>query len=195
MGRWQHWNLHGHKSKGTIIRVQTVAAFWIISYRSHRATSMDLHSNIQILRNDVWHKHISSKVFLFVWHLLRNRLLTKENLARRSILQSIELACATNCGNFETTYHLFIGCGISDSVWYHVRTWLGIYMVAPNMLLHHFVQFSYMAGMPQSSHIFSKVVLLACVWVLWKEGNNHIFKNTASYLYVLIDKVKLYSFL
>ena len=52
-----------------------------------------------------------------------------------------------------------------------------------------------MAGMPQSSHIFFKAVWLACVWVLSKDKNNCIFKNTASDPYVLIDKVKLNSFL
>jgi len=89
---------------------------------------------VRNLAEDVWHKHIPSKVSLFLWCLLRNRLPTKDNLARRSILQSTTLECAAGCGNTETTYHLFIGCGISDSVWNHVWTWLGIYSVAPHEL-------------------------------------------------------------
>jgi len=145
--------------------------------------------------DDVWHKHIPSKVSLFVWRLLRNRLPTKENLARRSILPSTELACTANYGNSETAHRIFIGCGIADCVWLHVRAWLGICSVAPNVLRHHFVQFSYMAGMPRSSHIFFKVVWLACVWILWKERNHRIFKNMAFDPSVLIEKVKLNSFL
>lgn len=76
-----------------------------------------------------------------------------------------------------------------------MQIWLGIDFIASNMLRHHFVQFSYMEDMPRSSHIFFKVIMLACVWVHWKEINNHIFKNTASDPSVLIDKVKLNSFL
>lgn len=59
----------------------------------------------------------------------------------------------------------------------------------------HFIQFSPMAGMTRSSHLFFKTVWLACVWVLWKEMNHRIFKNIASDPSVLIDKVKFHSFL
>jgi len=100
-----------------------------------------------------------------------------------------------DCGTSEMANHFFLGCATSDSVWYHVRILLGIDFVAPNSLRHHFVQFSYMTGMPRSSHIFFKVIWLACVWILWKEQNNRIFKNTALDPSTLTEKVKLNSFL
>jgi len=112
---------------------------------------------------DVWHKHIPSKVSLFVWRLLCNRLSAKDNLVRRSILQFGGIACASACGNSETANHLFIGCRIVDRVWYHVRTWLGLSFVAPSVFRHHFVQFSNMAGMPRFSRIFFRVIWLACI--------------------------------
>ncbi|RHN78641.1 putative reverse transcriptase zinc-binding domain-containing protein [Medicago truncatula] len=37
------------------------------------------------LVDDVWHKHIPSKVSLFVWRLLCNRLPTIDSLVRRSL--------------------------------------------------------------------------------------------------------------
>jgi len=132
---------------------------------------------------------------LFVWRPLRNRLPTKDNLARRSILPSTELACVTNCGHSETAHHIFIGCELADQVWLHVRTWLGIHSAAPKVLRHHFIQFSYMAGMPRSSHIFFKVIWLACVWVLWKERNHRILKNMALDSSGLIEQVKFNSFM
>lgn len=122
-------------------------------------------------------KNIPSKVFLFAWRLLRNRLSIKDNLAQRSILQNDDLACVADCGNAETTHHLFIQCAFSDIIWQHVRVWLGIDFVATNTLHNHFVQFSSIAGMPRSTHIFFKVICLACIWVLWKERNNRIFKK------------------
>jgi hypothetical protein len=83
----------------------------------------------------VWHKNIPSKVSLFVWRLLRNRLPTKDNLARRNILHSNDqLACVADCGDAETAQHIFLSCAISVNVWQHVRSWLGIDFVAPNML-------------------------------------------------------------
>jgi len=75
---------------------------------------------------DFWHKNIPSKVSLFAWRLLRNILPTKDNLARRSILQNDDLACVDDCGNAEMTHHLFIQCAFSDIIWQHVRVWLDI---------------------------------------------------------------------
>lgn len=73
-------------------------------------TTTDEHV-VRNLADDVRHKHISSKVSLFMWLLLHNRLPTKDELARRSILQSNDLGCAAGCGNSETAYHIFIGVG------------------------------------------------------------------------------------
>jgi len=47
----------------------------------------------------------------------------------------------------------------------------------------------------RSSHIFFASIWFACVWVLWKERNYRILKNIASDTSVLIEKVKLNSFL
>jgi len=113
----------------------------------------------------------------------------------KCILPNTDLACLANCETSETAHHLFLGCATSDSVWHHVWIWLGIVFVASSTLSHHFVQFSYMAGITRSSHIFFKIIWLACVCVLWKERNNRIFKNMASDPSALIEKVKLNSFL
>jgi len=52
-----------------------------------------------------------------------------------------------------------------------------------------------MAGMPCFTYSYFKVIWLACTWVLWKEMNNRVFKNTTSNPYSLLEKVKLNSFL
>jgi len=48
--------------------------------------------------DDVWHKHISLKVSLLVWRLLRNRIPTKDNLALRGALPITDTSCALGCG-------------------------------------------------------------------------------------------------
>jgi hypothetical protein len=58
------------------------------------------------LVDDIWHKHIPSKVTLFVWSLLRNRLPTKDILVRRRVLQVHDLECVFSCGANETANHL-----------------------------------------------------------------------------------------
>jgi len=89
------------------------------------------------LVDDVWHRYIPTKVSLFVWRLLRNRLPTKDNLIRRRVIQAPDTACAYGCGELETSNHLFLECEIPNMVWLHVRKWIGLHMVYPCQLREH----------------------------------------------------------
>jgi hypothetical protein len=147
------------------------------------------------LVDDVWHKLIPSKVSLFVWRLLHDRLPTKDNLARRRVIQAADTACTASCGNLETAKHLFLGCDIHSSLWLLVLHWLGISAVLLGELRQHFMQFIHMAGLPRFSFLFLRVIWFASVWVIWKERNNRVFNNASSSPSVLLEKVKLNSFL
>jgi len=127
------------------------------------------------LIDDACHKYIPSKVSVFAWRLLHTKLPTKDNLAHKRVLPSNDTACVVGCDVQETANHLFLGCGLSNTVCSHVWNWLGILADAPCVHRDHYAQFSTMAGMPQFSHSFLQVVWLVCVWVLWKEMNNRVF--------------------
>ena len=132
---------------------------------------------------------------LFVWRLLRNRLPTKDNLLRRRVIQANDTACVYGCGDSKSTNHLFLDCEILNLIWLHVRNWIGLSTVYPSQVREHYTQFSLMAGMPRSSHHVFKVIWFVCVWVIWKDRNDRVFKNTGSNSSVLIEKIKLHSFL
>jgi len=57
--------------------------------------------------DDVWSKHIPSKVSLLVWCLLRNRLPTKDNLVQCGILNPTDDMCVADCNVLESFTHLF----------------------------------------------------------------------------------------
>jgi len=59
------------------------------------------------LVDNIWHKYIPSKVSLFLWRLLRDRLPTKDNLVQRRVLHQDDVACVAGCGSAETAQHLF----------------------------------------------------------------------------------------
>ena len=139
--------------------------------------------------------HVPSKLFVFAWRLLRYRLPTKANLARRRVLQHDDIMCVGGCDLSETEDHLFVVCDIYGTIWNLLWQWLGISHVAADEIREHFIQFTDMAGMPRSSYPFFKVIWLGCVWVIWKERNDRIFNNVASDPVTLIDKGKLNSFL
>jgi len=135
---------------------------------------------------NVWHKQVPSKVFLFAWRLLCDRILTKLNLVRRCVLQPNDNFCVGGCGYIESTDHLFIRCNIFGSIWYLVCKWLDITSILPSTICEHFTQFINMAGMSRFTYSYLKVIWLACNWVLWKEMNNRVFKNMASDHYSLL---------
>jgi len=93
-----------------------------------------MHSHDELL-DVVWHKNVPLKVSICVWHLLRNRWPTKENLVRRGI---IPIVCVSGCGNNETTDHLLIHCPIFGVLWQHVKTWIGFNSTDPQDILDHF---------------------------------------------------------
>jgi len=131
---------------------------------------------------------------MFVWRLLRNRLPTKDNLVRQSVLSHIDAVCVSGCGSSETATHHFLDCDMFGSLWSHVWLWLGISLVPSGDVHQHFIQFINMVGLPRSTHMFFKIIWFTSVWVIWKEMNDRAFNNKASISSILIEKVKLTSF-
>ena len=71
---------------------------------------------------------------------------------------------------------------------------LNISFAAPEVLRAHFLQFGHLAGLPRFTYSFLKLIWLACVWVIWKERNNHIFNQKTLELHQLLERVKMLSF-
>lgn len=80
-------------------------------------------------KHDVWHKEVPSKVSLFAWRLLQDRLPTEDNLVRRHALQPNDNLCVGGYGSIETAYHFFIGCAYFGNVWNLIYQWLDISFV------------------------------------------------------------------
>ena len=176
--RWTLDPIHGYSVRGTY-RFLTTAA--------EPVTESDV--------NNVWHNLVPSKVSLFAWRLLQDRISTKSNLVRRHILQANDNLCVGGCGFIETTDHLFIGCDLFGRVWFLVSQWLGISFVSSRAIKDHFHQFIHEAGMPGTVHSYLKIIWLACAWAIWKDRNNCIFKNAVINPYNILEKVKMNSFL
>nr|ABN08733.1 hypothetical protein MtrDRAFT_AC158497g41v2 [Medicago truncatula] len=151
------------------------------------------HSDRNIVHN-VWHRHIPTKVSLFVWRLLCNRLPTRGNLLRRNIVQPNNSLCVIGCEVVETAGHLFLSCENYCIVWSLISAWLGLSLVHQNDLQQHYHQFCYMAGFPRSTHAYFTGIWYASVWVIWKDRNKRIFQNEASHSLVLMEKIKCNSF-
>ena len=107
-----------------------------------------------------------------------------------------QMRCACPVVGVVKQQHIFfLDCNVFGSLWYHVWLWLGISSVPSSDLHQHFIQFINMAGLPRSTHMFFKIIWFTSVWVIWKEKNDRVFNNKASIPSILIEKVKLTSFL
>ena len=85
--------------------------------------------------SNVWHKVVPSKISVFAWRLLRNRIPTKTNLLRRGVLPQNDTMCVGGCGCPKTAIHLFIACDIFCSTWSFLWRWLGIDFVPPGAIV------------------------------------------------------------
>jgi hypothetical protein len=129
----------------------------------------------------VWLKQVPLKVSVFMWRLLRNRLPTKDNLIRISVLQPTDNACVGGCGCPKLATRVLFRCNIFGSLWYLIYNWVGISFIPPELVTDHFHHFGHYAGLPRFTYVYLKVIWHATVWVLWRERNNRIFKNAVDH--------------
>jgi len=119
----------------------------------------------------VWHNNVPLKVSIFVWRLLRNCLPRRQNLVHRGILSDIDVGCLLGCGYVETAQHLFISCDFYGTLWFQVRSWLGVSSPDPIIVLDHFLQFTHSAGGARARRSFMQLVWLLCAWIIWNDRN------------------------
>jgi len=131
----------------------------------------------------IWHKQVSLKVYILAWRLLWNRLLSKDNLVACNIISHESQLCMSGCGDVETVQHLIFSYHGFAPMWGLVRLWLNISVADPFLLQDHFIQFVWSSGGSRVRRSFMQLVWLWCVWVLWNERNNRIFKNKESIIH------------
>ena len=102
--------------------------------------------------------------------------------------------CMSECGGVEIVQHLVLSFPCFAPLWGLVRSWLDIFVANPFLLQDHFIQFVWSSCGSRVRCSFLELVWLCCMWVLWNEKNNRIFKNKESNIHQLLDKVKSHSF-
>jgi hypothetical protein len=125
---------------------------------------------------------------------MRDRLSTKTNLVACGIISTEAHFCVSDCGGGESARHLFLTCSTFGFLWALVRSWIGFSATDTHILPDHFVQFTYSAGGLRARRSFLQLILLACVWIVWNERNHRLFRNAASLVPHLLDKIKMLSF-
>ncbi|KAH1226713.1 putative ribonuclease H protein [Glycine max] len=124
---------------------------------------------------ELWNLKIPSKVSVFAWRLLNNRLPTKVNLQRRHI-EVNDSSCPFCRSTDEIEGHLFFHCSKVIPVWWASWSWVNMVGVFPMNPKQHFLQ--HILGMNLGIRTNRwKWWWLALTWTIWRHRNRIIFAN------------------
>ncbi|GAU18667.1 hypothetical protein TSUD_125000 [Trifolium subterraneum] len=156
-------------------------------------TSGVVHNGVDSLLARVWKSWAPSKVIVFSWQLLLDRVPTRQNLLRRRVIRDPSGALCAFCGaSVEAIDHLFITCGSISLVWYSIFRWLGFHFVSPMSIRGVFQGFLAL-GLGRKSRLGWLLIWHATVWAIWNSQNDVIFASGTVSVESLVDKVNLSS--
>ncbi|XP_058774310.1 uncharacterized protein LOC131648580 [Vicia villosa] len=171
--------------------VFSVNSLYLELLKVEEAVSEDVDT-LEALRM-VWKARVPSKVKIFAWRMLLNRLRTRELLVDLGIVQEdTERVCVFCLMHLEERNHLFLSCSMITKVWDLVYQWLGISCPLRNDCAPHFAGLLYkLQGLCNVNRV--TVFWLATCWCLWNQRNDIIFKNGILDVGEVADKIKLYT--
>lgn len=115
----------------------------------------------------VWKLHIPPRVHIFLWLLSKNKLLTRDNLAKR---RKLEDNTCLFCAETETVHHLFFGCVVAQQIWVGLAEIDGT---------DGFRDFESVARfwISDKKHCVMNMFCAAAMWAIWKLRNSLCFQN------------------
>ena len=110
---------------------------------------------------------IPPRVQVFLWLLSHNKLMTKDNLAKRGIEKPLD---CVYCIDKETIAHLFFGCVVAKQIWRQVSILLSIYLGSDYLSIARFWP-------ANKKHTMLNSFCACILWTLWRNRNPHVFNN------------------
>jgi len=132
-----------------------------------------------------------SKVVVFSWQLILDRIPSRLNLSLRGVpLPAGGLGCVFCADPSESPVHFFLSCPSILLVWYHVSRWLGWESVIPLGLAQQFLYFTGL-GSGKRTRLGLFLVWHAVIWTIWTSQNDLIFSGGALRKEPVVDRPKL----
>ncbi|XP_058732733.1 uncharacterized protein LOC131604304 [Vicia villosa] len=127
--------------------------------------------------NLIWETYVPSKLHVFGWRALRDRLPSREQLAARGIItEESGMVCVFCYTEIESLNHLLVGCCEARKVWQKIAGWLGIDLENVEDVVEHLLDFEgCLTGLVSKRKRL--LVWLASVWAMWWMRNEIIFND------------------
>ncbi|XP_058726970.1 uncharacterized protein LOC131598375 [Vicia villosa] len=145
--------------------------------------------------NLIWKSQIPSKLKVFGWRVLLDRLPSKIQLARRGIILNEQDKMCVFCGTeLEDLDHVLFSCSFSKNVWNNIGSWLQIQMVEGGAGIYHLEQcIIALKGKVKKKKIC--LLWLATIWIIWNARNKLCFENEPCVLEDLVANIKVVSWI
>jgi hypothetical protein len=112
------------------------------SLLSESQAAEEIDVNVLVAVKKLWKIDIPSKVLVFGWRLLLEKLPTRSARNHRGILHhSQDLTCPFCSQQVEDINHLFFNCLFSKSVWEHISNWIGKHILTGAECWNNFMEF------------------------------------------------------
>ncbi|XP_076892204.1 uncharacterized protein LOC143543868 [Bidens hawaiensis] len=148
----------------------------------------------QPIDDDTWHKWVPIKVNCFIWHLVLDRIASKEALSVRGVNVG-ELGCVL-CGlQPESSIHLMVNCSMSRWVWSIILNWIKVPYLGDFGSVKELLEYPGKHKRNVGECQAVKAIAVATCWAIWIFRNDMIFNQKAFSIAKVINDIKVTSFL
>ncbi|KAE9602128.1 putative reverse transcriptase zinc-binding domain-containing protein [Lupinus albus] len=121
---------------------------------------------------------------------------TKIALSRQGITFSYGggLLCPFCNDDLESTFHLFLSCKVTYSVWQSIYNWLNISVTLPQNHFHHYLNHFVLVNAKKGWKAWS-IIWFATVWVIRRHQNDIIFNKISLSIHHILDTARVNAWL
>jgi hypothetical protein len=155
-----------------------------------------LDNNVLVAINKLWKIDVPSKIHVFGWRLLLDRLPTRSALNHRGILLNSDgLPCIFYLSHVEDRGHLFFSCSFSKGIWEAFYNWLGKSFSTGVEGWNNYSRFGDLVKVKKGGGRVSHLICLATSWSILKLRNNVIFTSVLPDASILLNDIKYFAWL
>lgn len=132
----------------------------------------------------LWKLKVPTKVKIFVWLLLQNKLMTQEVLITRGC--NVDQGCVLcDNGAIETRDHMMQGCNYASRFWIDILAHFNL--GRPHGDTIHKVWWNHRITLGLLSRVQWDMTWAAGTWTIWQERNRRIFTGATKMVPILIN--------
>ena len=122
----------------------------------------------EVVFQEIWKSRVLSKVLVFSWTLILDRIPTKLNLGKRWLLAIDESKWCVFCDiEDETGVHMFIHCHVISKVKREVMNWLQFNFITPPNFILHINCWSSVLGSKKLKRR-AQIIWHVVIWIIWR---------------------------